>query len=65
MLPRGEIPHELADRLAAEAAAIATSILIICIRALDYCPPIDLTFGEYLRALITADRELYPADQDG
>ena len=65
VLPEGEIPPDLADRLAAEAASIAESILTICIRALDYCPPIDLTFGEYLRALITADRELIPDDQDG
>jgi Subtilase family len=65
VLPQGEIPHDLADRLAAEAAAIAGEILTICIRALDYCPPIDLTFGEYLRALITADRDLVPDDQDG
>jgi hypothetical protein len=33
-------------------------VLDICIRALDYCPPVDLTFGEYLRALVTADYEL-------
>src|SRR5262249_43219744 len=30
---------------------------------LDYCPPVDLTFGEYLRALITADMDLVPEDQ--
>ena len=30
-------------------------VLNMCIRALDYCPPVDITFGEYLRALITAD----------
>ena len=31
----------------------AGHVLNMCIRALDYCPPVDLTFGEYLRALIT------------
>lgn len=65
LLPDGEIPHDLATRLAAEAASVAGSILDICIRALDYCPPIDLTFGEYLRALITADHDLIPDDRDG
>jgi hypothetical protein len=65
VLPRGAIPHDLADRLAAEAAAIAESILTICIRALDYCPPVDLTFGEYLRALLTADKDVFPEDKDG
>jgi hypothetical protein len=65
VLPDGAIPHDLANRLSEAAAAVAESILAICIRALDYCPPIDLTFGEYLRALITADRDLVPDDLDG
>ena len=65
VLPPGEIPYDLVNRLADEAADIAGSILEICIRALDYCPPVDLTFGEYLRALITADRDLIPDDRDG
>ena len=34
----------------------------MCIRALDYCPPVDITFGDYLRAIITADFELDPVD---
>jgi hypothetical protein len=38
-------------------------VLNVCIRALDYCPPVDLTFGEYLRALITADMDLMPEDR--
>ena len=37
----------------------------MCIRALDYCPPVDITFGEYLRALITADTDLVPNDKLG
>jgi hypothetical protein len=35
----------------------------MCIRALDDCPPVDLTFGEFLRALITADMDLMPEDR--
>ena len=65
ILAAGAIPNDLANRLAKEAASVAGSILNICIRALDYCPPIDLEFGEYLRALITADRDLIPDDVDG
>jgi hypothetical protein len=38
---------------------------MICIRALDYCPPVDLDFGDYLRALITADHDLVPSDPWG
>jgi hypothetical protein len=34
----------------------------MCVRALDYCPPLDLTFGEYLRAIITADVDMVPDD---
>jgi hypothetical protein len=35
----------------------------MCIRALDFCPPIDLNFGDYLRAIITADYEVVPEDE--
>jgi hypothetical protein len=31
----------------------------------DYCPPVDLTFGDYLRALITADIQVVPQDRLG
>ena len=41
---------------------MARQMLNICIRALDYCPPVDI-LGEYLRALITADRDLVPEDE--
>ena len=35
----------------------------MCIRALDYCPPVDITFGDYLRAIITADVDLVEDDR--
>ena len=62
ILDPGEIHPDLVDRLAREAAKTATHILHICIRALDYCPPVDLTFGDYLRAMITADVDAVPHD---
>jgi tetratricopeptide (TPR) repeat protein len=65
ILGEAELPVDLVNRLAEEAAKIAGTCLEICIRALDYCPPIDITFGEYLRALITADRGLAPDDLYG
>jgi hypothetical protein len=34
----------------------------MCIRALDFLPPVDINFGDFLRALITADCELVPID---
>ena len=35
----------------------------MCIRALDYIPPVDITFGEYLRGIITADADLVQDDR--
>lgn len=62
-LRKGELHPDLVNRLAAEAAKAASHVLRMCIRALDYCPPVDLTFGEYFRALITADIELLDDDK--
>jgi hypothetical protein len=58
ILPAGEIHPDLTNRLAQEAAETAEEVLRICIRAMDYVPPVDITFGEFLRALITADYDL-------
>ncbi|MCK4977935.1 MAG: hypothetical protein KAS36_13455 [Anaerolineales bacterium] len=65
VLPEGAIHPDLVKRLAAEAAKTSQRILTMCVRALDYCPPVDITFGEYLRAIITADRDLFPDGRDG
>lgn len=65
ILPQGSIHPDLVKRLAAEASEIASHMLSICIRALDYCPPIDIKFGDYLQALITADTDLSPEDNNG
>jgi hypothetical protein len=56
------LPADLIDQLAHLASRLASQFLSICIRAIDYCPPIGLDFGEYLRALVTADFELVPDD---
>jgi len=63
VIPAGALPPDLVSRLTAEAAKTARHILNICIRALDYCPPVDLTFPDFLRGLITADVDLV-ADDD-
>jgi hypothetical protein len=62
VLPAGSIHPDLVHRLASEASKSAGHVLNICIRALDYLPPFDLTFGEYLRGLITADYDLVRDD---
>jgi hypothetical protein len=65
VLELGAIHPDLVSRLAAEAAKSAQHVLTMCVRALDYCPPVDITFGEYLRALITADFDLVADDDLG
>jgi hypothetical protein len=62
ILRQGELHPDLIGRLAIEASKAAGHVLRMCIRALDYCPPVDLTFGDYLRAIITADADLVNDD---
>jgi len=64
-LPPGQAPADLRDIFAEEASKLAEQFLGICIRAIDYCPPVDIALGEYLRALITADHDLVPDDPWG
>ncbi len=63
--PSGLLVSELVEFLAAKASELASHFLIMCIRAIDYCPPVDLQLGEFLRALVTADHELVPNDSWG
>ena len=63
VLPEGAIHPDLVRRLAGEAAKSANHVLGMCIRALDYLPAVDVTFFDFLRALITADFEYVADDQ--
>lgn len=65
VLAPGALPSELADALAEVAAKVASQVLQMCIRAMDYSPPVDMTFGDFLRAVITADKDLVPDDPHG
>lgn len=62
VLPPGPVHPALLDQMAEEAARTARHVLRMCVRAVDYCPPLDLAFGDFLRAVITADRELVAND---
>jgi hypothetical protein len=65
LLPNGELPSDLVEFLAQEASKTARHFLHMCIRAIDYCPPVDIDFGDYLRALITSDADLVSNDKYG
>ena len=64
-LYRQRLPPEGVFLLAEEATRLARRFLKIVIRAIDYCPPLHCTFGEYLRAIVTADADLVPDDPIG
>ncbi len=62
-LERGRKGAKLDLRLVVEQGAEAAEhLLTMAIRALDYSPPTDLQFSDYLSALVTADKELVPDD---
>jgi hypothetical protein len=46
--------------VADEGSKAARQLLRIAIRALDYLPAVDMVFGDYVSAMITADLQLYP-----
>jgi hypothetical protein len=49
-------------RAVEEGRDLAEILLTSAIRAIDYAPPVDLQFGDYLSAFVTADREIRPGD---
>jgi hypothetical protein len=59
----GDLHPALVKRLTKEASKTSGHIMQMCIRALDYCPPVDVNFGDYLRALITADKDIIADDK--
>lgn len=64
-LPDADLHPDLVSRVAQEASRTADAVLRMCIRAFDYLAPVDVQFGDYLRALVTADYELNPSDEFG
>ena len=45
-----------------EGAKLARQLLTMCIRGLDYCPPTDIDFGQFIAGVLTCDREVAPDD---
>ena len=62
----GEKTKGMVDRskVVEEGADLASVLLTSSIRALDYVPPVDLSFSDYLSALLTADNEIRPGSDD-
>jgi hypothetical protein len=54
--------HYNLDMVIDEGAKVADQLLTMVIRALDYCPSVDLEFPDFLAALLTVDREVSPDD---
>lgn len=50
------------DVVVNEGCELAERLLSMVIRAIDYAPVVDISFPDFLTALLTADRELYPRD---
>ena len=50
------------ERVVEEGSKAADHLLTIAIRALDYCMPVHIEYGDYLSALLTADHEVCPDD---
>jgi hypothetical protein len=63
--PGTALHPDLVGRLVREATKSADHVLRMCLRALDYLPPVDVRFGEFLRAIVTADTDLVPVDPYG
>jgi hypothetical protein len=61
----GDLHPDLARRVAADAAQLAVTFIQLCIRAVAYCPAVDVALGDYLRAMMTVHARLDPDDRDG
>jgi hypothetical protein len=60
-----DLAAPLADALCTEATSTAMQFFQTCARALDYLPPVDVTFGDFLRAVMTSETDFDAADQEG
>jgi hypothetical protein len=50
------------QRVVEEGAEVADYLLTMSIRAIDYTPPVNLEFCDFLSAILTSDREINPND---
>lgn len=60
--PPGHLHPDLVSRLTDEAVKSADRYLGMVLRAFDYLPVVDPTLGDLVRAIVTADHDLFPND---
>lgn len=60
LLKPGSASRQLA---AEEGAKAAEHLLRMCIRAIDYCPPVEFEFEDFLDGLLKADTQVAPDDE--
>src|SRR4029450_5035432 len=65
VLPQGYVHPDLVNRFTLEGVRSARHVLDMCVRALDYMPPVEAACGDFLRAVLTADADLAPEDDRG
>jgi hypothetical protein len=53
------------SRAIAALMRAATQTASVMLRAIDYCPPVDLRYDQYAAALVRADQVAYPLDSYG
>ncbi len=51
------------ERAAEEGSKAATHLLSMMIRAIDYCPPVEFEFADFLDAVLLSDEQLAPDDE--
>lgn len=52
-------------RAAEEGAKAAQHLLTMAIRAIDYLPPVEFEYGDFLAAILASDQEVAPDDEHG
>jgi hypothetical protein len=63
-MERVDLTDPLASALCDEATRTANEFFRMCVRAIDYLPPVDVRFGDFLRAAMTAQTDYDPDDED-
>jgi hypothetical protein len=53
------------ERAAEEGSKAAAHLLTMMIRAIDYCPPVDFEYADFLDAVLLSDQEIVPDDEHG